>query len=58
MDEQTPVHEDEYDPADLEPSPIHEEYAPVIFAQDTVTHMISVDVLSGKVEFLKMKSLL
>ncbi|KAI3467721.1 hypothetical protein Pfo_024384 [Paulownia fortunei] len=46
--EQTPVHEDEYDPADLEPSPVEEEYAPVIFAQDTVAHMISVDVLSGK----------
>ncbi|KAL8550721.1 hypothetical protein ACS0TY_009212 [Phlomoides rotata] len=46
--EQTPVHEDEYDPADLEPSPVKEEYAPVIFAQDTVAHVISVDVLSGK----------
>ncbi|KAI3452584.1 hypothetical protein Pfo_009248 [Paulownia fortunei] len=46
--EQTPVHEDEYDPADLEPSPVQEEYAPVIFAQDTVAHVISVDVLSGK----------
>ncbi|EYU42086.1 hypothetical protein ABFS82_05G001200 [Erythranthe guttata] len=48
MDEQTPVHEDEYDPADLETSPAHDEYAPVIFAQDTVAHVISVDVLSGK----------
>ncbi|KAK6116602.1 hypothetical protein DH2020_049708 [Rehmannia glutinosa] len=46
--EQTPVHEDEYDPADLEPSPVQDEYAPVIFAQDTVAHVISVDVLSGK----------
>ncbi|CAI9761708.1 unnamed protein product [Fraxinus pennsylvanica] len=46
--EQTPVHEDEYDPADLEPSPVQEEYAPVIFAQDTVAHVISVDMLSGK----------
>ncbi|XP_051148694.1 histidine kinase 3-like isoform X2 [Andrographis paniculata] len=46
--EQTPVHEDEYDPADLEPSPVQEEYAPVIFAQDTVAHVISVDVMSGK----------
>lgn len=50
--EQTPVHEDEYDPADLEPSPVQEEYAPVIFAQDTVAHVISVDMLSGKVNFL------
>ncbi|PIN11495.1 Sensory transduction histidine kinase [Handroanthus impetiginosus] len=46
--EQTPVHDDEYDPADLEPSPVQEEYVPVIFAQDTVAHVISVDVLSGK----------
>ncbi|XP_051122112.1 histidine kinase 3-like [Andrographis paniculata] len=46
--EQTPVHEDEYDPADLEPSPVQEEYAPVVFAQDTVAHIISIDVLSGK----------
>ncbi|KAL0447262.1 UNVERIFIED_CONTAM: Histidine kinase [Sesamum latifolium] len=46
--EQTPVHDDEYDPADLETSPVQEEYAPVIFAQDTVAHIISVDVLSGK----------
>ncbi|KAG8383305.1 hypothetical protein BUALT_Bualt05G0170800 [Buddleja alternifolia] len=46
--EQTPVHEDEYNPEDLEPSPVEEEYAPVIFAQDTVAHVISVDVLSGK----------
>lgn len=47
-DEQTPVHEDEYDPEDLEPSPVQEEYAPVIFAQETVAHVISVDMLSGK----------
>ncbi|XP_075496462.1 histidine kinase 3 [Primulina tabacum] len=45
---QTPVHEDEYDPADLEPSPVQEEYVPVIFAQDTVAHVISVDMLSGE----------
>ncbi|KAL6520550.1 Hexokinase-3 [Orobanche minor] len=46
--EKTPVHEDEYDPADLEPSPVQDEYAPVIFAQEIVAHVISVDVLSGK----------
>ncbi|KAK6124776.1 hypothetical protein DH2020_041483 [Rehmannia glutinosa] len=46
--EQTPVHEDKYDPADLESSPVQDEYAPVIFAQDTVAHVITVDVLSGK----------
>ncbi|KAL1539247.1 Hexokinase-3 [Salvia divinorum] len=47
-DEQTPVHEDEYDPEDLEPSPVQKEYAPVIFAQETVAHVISLDMLSGK----------
>ncbi|XP_059316481.1 histidine kinase 3 [Lycium ferocissimum] len=47
--EQTPVHkDDEYDRDGLEPSPIQEEYAPVIFAQDTIAHVISVDMLSGK----------
>ncbi|KAI5406333.1 histidine kinase 3 [Lathyrus oleraceus] len=46
--EQNPVHEDDYVPDELEPSPVHEEYAPVIFAQDTISHVISIDVLSGK----------
>ncbi|KAL5075949.1 hypothetical protein RYX36_014933 [Vicia faba] len=46
--EQNPVHEDDYVPDELERSPIHEEYAPVIFAQDTISHVISIDVLSGK----------
>ncbi|XP_052185814.1 histidine kinase 3 isoform X2 [Diospyros lotus] len=46
--EQNPVHEDEYNPEALEPSPIKEEYAPVIFAQDTISHVVSIDVLSGK----------
>ncbi|KAL6499086.1 Hexokinase-3 [Orobanche gracilis] len=46
--EKNPVHEDEYDPADLEPSPVQDEYAPVIFAPEIVAHVISVDVLSGK----------
>lgn len=43
--EHNPVHKDE-------PSPIEEEYAPVIFAQDTVSHVISLDMLSGKVSFI------
>ena len=47
--EQSPVHKDEYAPEALEPSPIQEEYAPVIFAQDTVSHVVSLDMLSGKV---------
>ncbi|XP_057486964.1 histidine kinase 3-like [Actinidia eriantha] len=46
--EQTPVHKDEYSPEALEPSPIQKEYAPVIFAQDTISHVVSIDVLSGK----------
>lgn len=49
--EQNPVHKDDYAPEALEPSPIQEEYAPVIFAQDTISHVISVDMLSGKVGF-------
>lgn len=42
-------HENEYNVDNLEASPIQEEYAPVIFAQDTIAHVISVDMLSGKV---------
>ncbi|KAL7587409.1 hypothetical protein Lser_V15G40927 [Lactuca serriola] len=44
----TPVNKDEYNPEELEPSPIQQEYAPVIFAQDTVAHVISLDMMSGK----------
>nr|GEZ80928.1 histidine kinase 3 [Tanacetum cinerariifolium] len=33
---------------ELEPSLIQQEYAPVIFAQDTIEHVISVDMLTGK----------
>ncbi|XVF43689.1 hypothetical protein PTKIN_Ptkin02bG0060900 [Pterospermum kingtungense] len=46
--EQNPVHKDDYNPDLLEPSPIQEEYAPVIFAQDIISHVVSIDVLSGK----------
>lgn len=46
--EQTPVHEDDYAVENLKPSPVQEEYAPVIFAQETISHVVSVDVLSGK----------
>lgn len=46
---QKPVQKDDYDPEALEPSPVQEEYAPVIFAQDTVSHVASLDMLSGKV---------
>ncbi|KAF5443570.1 hypothetical protein F2P56_036116 [Juglans regia] len=46
--EQNPVHEDDYAAEALEPSLIQEEYAPVIFAQDTISHVVSLDMLSGK----------
>ena len=50
--EQNPVHKDDYIAELLEPSPIQEEYAPVIFAQDTISHVISIDMMSGKVSSL------
>ena len=50
--EQNPVHKDDNAPKALEPSPIQEEYAPVIFAQDTVAHVVSLDMLSGTVSLL------
>ncbi|GAB2297714.1 Hexokinase-3 [Dionaea muscipula] len=46
--EENPVGRNDYAVENLEPSPIQEEYAPVIFAQDTISHVISLDVLSGK----------
>lgn len=46
--EPPPVREDNADPEDQETSPIEEEYAPVIFAQDTYKHVISFDMLTGK----------
>ncbi|KAJ0988808.1 hypothetical protein J5N97_007164 [Dioscorea zingiberensis] len=46
--EQSPAREDGSAPEILEPSPTQEEYAPVIFAQDTVSHVISFDMFSGK----------
>ncbi|KAK6930803.1 Signal transduction histidine kinase, dimerization/phosphoacceptor domain [Dillenia turbinata] len=46
--EQNPVHKDDHAQDVLEPSPVQEEYAPVIFAQDTIAHVVSLDMLSGK----------
>ncbi|CAN8313353.1 unnamed protein product [Cochlearia groenlandica] len=46
--EHDPVHKDDYDPEALEPSHVQKEYAPVIFAQDTVSHVVSLDMMSGK----------
>ncbi|KAJ6309563.1 hypothetical protein OIU77_015133 [Salix suchowensis] len=45
--EQSPVQKDDSVAEALEPSPIQEEYAPVIFAQDTVAHVVALDMLSG-----------
>ena len=36
-------------PENLEPAPIQDEYAPVIFSQETVAHIVSIDMMSGKV---------
>ena len=47
-EDQSPV-QDEYIPEKLDPSPNQDEYAPVIFSQETVSHIISVDMMSGKV---------
>ncbi|XP_031490544.1 histidine kinase 3-like [Nymphaea colorata] len=50
MDEkrQNPVSEDKSFAEVHETSPIQEEYAPVVFAQDTLAHVVSIDMLSGK----------
>ncbi|XP_022758935.1 histidine kinase 2-like isoform X2 [Durio zibethinus] len=32
----------------LDPAPIKDEYAPVIFSQETVSHIVSIDMMSGK----------
>lgn len=36
----------------VEASPVEEEYAPVIFAQDAYKHVVSFDMLTGKVKTL------
>ncbi|PSS14325.1 Histidine kinase [Actinidia chinensis var. chinensis] len=36
------------DPEHLNPSPPQDEYAPVIFSQETVSHIVSIDMMSGK----------
>ncbi|XP_022985531.1 histidine kinase 2-like isoform X1 [Cucurbita maxima] len=35
-------------PENLDPAPIQDEYAPVIFSQETVAHIVSIDMMSGK----------
>lgn len=39
-------------PENLDPAPIRDEYAPVIFSQETVSHIVSIDMMSGKVCFI------
>lgn len=41
----------------LDPSPIQDEYAPVIFSQETVAHIVSIDMMSGKVRLFIFYSL-
>lgn len=43
---------DDYNPEKLDPSPVQDEYAPVIFSQETVSHIVSIDMMSGKVTSL------
>ena len=38
-------------PENLDPAPVQDEYAPVIFSQETVSHIVSIDMMSGKVCF-------
>ena len=38
--------------ANKEPSPHRDEYAPVIFAQETVSYLNLLDMMSGEVKFL------
>lgn len=42
------------DPQNLDPSPPQDEYAPVIFAQETVSHIVSIDMMSGKVRLVSL----
>lgn len=37
-----------HDPQRMEPAPVQDEYAPVIFSQRTVSHIDSIDMMSGK----------
>ncbi|XP_072990944.1 probable histidine kinase 5 isoform X1 [Typha latifolia] len=46
-EDHSPV-QDDYNSEMLDPSPVQDEYAPVIFSQETVSHIVSVDMMSGK----------
>ncbi|XP_068669557.1 histidine kinase 3-like isoform X2 [Aristolochia californica] len=45
--DQSPV-QDEYIPENLDQAPVQNEYAPVILSQETVSHIVSIDMMSGK----------
>lgn len=47
FDDQTLVQD--CSPGNLDPAPEQDEYAPVIFSQETVSHIVSIDMMSGKV---------
>lgn len=49
MEEDQSAVQDEYVPENLDPAPVQNEYAPVIFSQETVSHIVSIDMMSGKV---------
>lgn len=55
-EDQSPV-KDDYAPEKLDPSPAQEEYAPVIFTQETVSHIVSIDMMSGKVSSCLINSI-
>ncbi|KAF3792139.1 Histidine kinase 2 [Nymphaea thermarum] len=40
--------QDDYTPEKLDPAPVQDEYAPVIFSQDTMSHIVSIDMMSGE----------
>ncbi|XP_062107222.1 histidine kinase 2 [Humulus lupulus] len=45
-EDQTLVHD--CIPENFDPAPVQDEYAPVIFSQETVSHIVSIDMMSGK----------
>lgn len=45
-------------PENLDPAPVQDEYAPVIFSQETVSHIVSIDMMSGKVGLFRLWCLL
>lgn len=48
MDTEDQTLAQDYNPENFSASPVQEEYAPVIFSQKTVSHIVSIDMMSGK----------